>query len=168
MKPIEKARRWAKENPDYGGILVIVAQTGRGKRSRLGTKRTEYTYLISEGKAFRSMYSYRRRVGNGICDVTGKVHHKKDLAYYHMLHPQAGKRPFPGEPVVYGSAWLYTSENIARQIGALPGQFDGRTSEDGFYAEQHPEHRKGLDAWESRKEIYLHERGQNDFSGVVS
>ena len=155
MKPLQIAKRWAEDHPEYSGFLDVEAQTRRGKNGRLGTKKTRYTYIVSGGKATRSVYRYKNKIGNGICDVTGKVHHKKELAYYHLPHPRKGERPYADSDVVYHTGWLFTSQYVALQKGAIPGQDDGTTSFDGFYNEPHPEHKNQLVAWEKRQIITI-------------
>lgn len=156
MKPLAIARKWAKEHPEYTGILVVKAQTPRGRGGRLGTKTTHYEYVISEGKATRKTYiTHRKPLRCGICDVTGQVHHKKVLSYYHLPHPQKGECP-PDEltgsvECVYNNAWFVTTKEVAFRLEAKQGQGnEGSAWFDGLYNCQHPEFNLSTIAWLNR------------------
>ena len=98
MTPKQRAQAWAKEHPEFCGILGVRTRTAKGKYGRLGTKPTTYSFVVSEGKATRFTSEPRdkatgRKSGrfNGVCEVTGKVCHGFTLNWWHVKRPDFGE-----------------------------------------------------------------------------
>lgn len=73
------AEQWAKEHPDFSGILGVRTMTARGRGGRFGSKLTIYRYVCTAGRAAKER-SYG--MFNGICDVTRRVYLEPVLAWY--------------------------------------------------------------------------------------
>ena len=131
MTPKQRAQAWAKEHPEFCGILGVCTRTARGKGGRLGTKSTKYDFVVSDGRATRMTSEPRdkstgRKSGrfNGVCEVTGKVCHEFTLSWWHIKRPD------------FGALYFVADEKVANEMGAIPGMGDS-------YAEsstRHPEY----------------------------
>lgn len=107
MTPKETARQWAKENPDFRGILGVEANTARGKGGRLGSKTTTYKFVVVNGMSTRA--TAKAGYFNGTCYVTGETYLECVLRWFHLPVSDGGRGNF------------VTTDATAGQIGATVG-----------------------------------------------
>lgn len=143
MTPKQRAQAWAKEHPEFCGILGDRTRTAKGKYGRLGTKPTTYSFVVSAGKARRFTSEPRdkatgRKSGrfNGVCEVTGKVCHGFTLNWWHVKRPDFGEMIDGNPNRIYAYYYFVADDKVANEMGAMPGMGDS-------YAElsvRHPEY----------------------------
>ena len=145
MTPKQRAQAWAKEHPEFEGILGVCTRTARGKGGRLGTKSTKYDFVVSAGKATRLASEPRdkatgRKSGrfNGVCEVTGKVCHEFTLSWWHVKRPDFGETIDDNPNRIY-AYYFVADEKVANEMGAMPSYGESSTRHPEYINRQWPD-----------------------------
>jgi len=108
MTPGQAAKKWAKEHPEFTGILLVISHTRKGRGGWGQTTRTN-KFFVRDGKSAQRRDAPGRQGFNGVCWACGQIYLKTVLRWAVGPDPQAGEpvpddelwQSYKGESFVY-------------------------------------------------------------------
>jgi hypothetical protein len=121
--PAIAAKQWAKEHPEFTGILYVDFFQPKGTGGRRGISRCQAVVYVNRGRAERSRSDRRNNAFNGVCDLCLTVYPAMVLCWSHVPDPNAGEpvndRMMPGW-VFHDRATLIACPECQERYNAVP------------------------------------------------
>jgi hypothetical protein len=135
--PAKVAAAWAKDHPDFTGLLSVVSEAHRGRDGRLGWMERLNAFFVDHGRAAATRKICKKDglyldhpPSNGYCEICGRLYLEPCLVLAAMPEPLAGQEvpeaELPRMDRGTGMVYRYDDHSVAMACPACIEAHGGR------------------------------------------